>query len=468
MALDKQKPIRSRFAPSPTGFMHVGGVRTALYAWILAKQTGGQFILRIEDTDKAREVEGSVEHIQDSLEWLGLTWDEGPYKQSEHLDLYKKYAQELVQKGLAYADPFSAAELQQFREEAQAARKPFLYRNHRPENPPTWDGSQPLRLKTPEIKAYSWHDAVRGELSAGTEALDDFVILKSDGYPTYNFAHIIDDHEMDITHILRADEFLASVPKFLSMYDALGWEHPVFVTLPPIMGADGRKKLGKRDGAKDILDYKSEGYLPIAMINFLASLGWNDGTTQEIFTLDELITKFSIERIGNGGAQFDIERLNWMNGMYLRQMSTPKVAELIRPILIEAELMNDMTDASYLESATALIHERIKLLSEAPGLMDFFFVEPKIDKSLLISKGDPKSALNAGHEALSRADWTHDAIEKTLRDLAESLEIKTGELFYPLRIAITGKTASPGLFETMLVLGKDKVLNRIQTALAIL
>jgi glutamyl-tRNA synthetase len=253
--------IVTRFAPSPTGFMHVGGVRTALFAWLFARKNNGTFILRIEDTDKEREIAGSMEHIIESLKWLNIEWNEGPdiggphapYLQSQRLDSYKKYALQLIEKGYAYPDPYTKEEVEAFRQKAAEEKRAFLYRDHRPENPGTWDGTKPLRFKVPEVKISKWHDVVRGDLTAGPEALDDFILIKSDGYPTYNFAHIIDDLEMGVTHIFRADEFISSTPKFLSLYEALGIDHPEFVTLPPILGEGGNKKLGKRDGAKDIL-----------------------------------------------------------------------------------------------------------------------------------------------------------------------------------------------------------------------
>jgi glutamyl-tRNA synthetase len=306
------KPVRTRFAPSPTGYLHVGGIRTALFAWLVARQAGGIFVLRFEDTDKKREVEGSREHLIKSLRTLGLEYDEGPdiggpygpYVQSERLESYRTWAQTLIDAGRAYADPYTPEQVQKFREEAQAAKKPFLYRNHRPENPPAWDGTMPLRLKSLP-QDYQWHDAVMGDLHAGAEAIDDFILIKSDGYPTYNFAHIIDDHEMQISHVIRGQEFIASVPNYLNLYEALGFEVPVLATMPHVLGPDGKKKLSKRDGAKDVLDYFREGYLQEAMVNFIASLGWNDGTEQEIFTAQELIEKFSLERVQRAGAKFD-------------------------------------------------------------------------------------------------------------------------------------------------------------------
>ncbi|HMA77703.1 MAG TPA: glutamate--tRNA ligase family protein, partial [Candidatus Paceibacterota bacterium] len=251
--------IVTRFAPSPTGFMHIGGVRTALFAYLYARKHNGTFILRIEDTDKNREVEGSIAHIQESLAWLEIDWAYGPDKpgpfgsclQSDRLDIYKRYAKQLIAKGLAYPDPYTPEAVAVFREQAEAEKQPFLFRNHRPTEIGEWNGTQPLRFKVPEIKRMHWHDEVRGDLSAGEEMLDDFIIIKADGYPTYNFAHIVDDVEMGVTHVMRGEEFLASMPKFLSLYEALEIPLPKFVTLPPIMGPDGKKKLSKRDGAKD-------------------------------------------------------------------------------------------------------------------------------------------------------------------------------------------------------------------------
>ncbi|MCA9335045.1 glutamate--tRNA ligase, partial [Candidatus Saccharibacteria bacterium] len=258
---------RTRFAPSPTGYLHVGGIRTALFAWLVAQHDNGQFILRLEDTDKNREVAGSAEHLIKSLRALGLTYNEGPdvdgphgpYRQSERLAIYKEWAQKLIDAGRAYADPYTAEEVQHFREQAQSEKRPFLYRSHRPENPSVWDGTTPLRFKS-EPKAYEWHDEVMGDLHSGPEVIDDFILIKSDGYPTYNFAHIVDDALMEITHVIRGQEFISSMPNYLNLYEALGIEHPIFATMPHIMNEQGNKKLSKRDGAKDVLDYIRDGY----------------------------------------------------------------------------------------------------------------------------------------------------------------------------------------------------------------
>ncbi|MBS7346618.1 MAG: glutamate--tRNA ligase, partial [Candidatus Sacchiramonaceae bacterium] len=309
---------RTRFAPSPTGYIHVGNVRSALYPYLIAKQTDGKFVLRIEDTDQSRFVDGAEELIIDTLKWLGLDWNEGPisaggeevgdfgpYHQTERSEIYLKWAKEMIEKGLAYADPYTPEEVQEFRDLAKKEKRAFLYRDHRPENPPEWKPGMPLRFKTPEIKRYTWQDAVMGELSAGPEALDDFILIKADGLPTYNFAHIIDDHEMKITHVIRGAEYVASTPKYLSLYEALEITPPILAHVPHILAPSGNKKLGKRDGAKSVSEYRDEGILPEAMLNFLAQLGWNDGTEQDIFTKDELIEKFSLDRVQKSGARFD-------------------------------------------------------------------------------------------------------------------------------------------------------------------
>lgn len=474
--------IVTRFAPSPTGFMHIGGVRTALYAYLYAKKMGGEFILRIEDTDKNREVAGSIAHIQESLKWLGLNWDYGPDKpgpfgsclQSDRLDIYKEYALKLIAKGYAYPDPYSSEELEQFREEAQAEKRPFLFRDHRPETFDEWDGSRPLRFKVPEIKRYTWHDEVRGELTAGEEMLDDFILIKTDGYPTYNFAHIVDDLEMGVTHVMRGEEFIASQPKFLSLYDALEIERPKFVTLPPIMGPDGKKKLSKRDGAKDLLEYREDGYLPEAMINFLALIGWNPGGDQEIFTKDELLEKFSIDKIQKSGGAFNEEKLDWMNQQHIKRMNPeykrkytlkafPGVFELKGQ---NAELRLNTISESILERSHNLREIREALKS---GEFDWFVKDSiQYETGLLKWKNDEKVAdalprLQKASELLTNVDFgAPDTIKEALWGYAE--EVGKGELLWPLRVALTGKERSPDPFTCAYVLGSEETRARIQTA----
>lgn len=472
-----KQPARTRFAPSPTGYLHVGGIRTALFAWLVARQSGGTFILRLEDTDKAREVEGSGQHIMDSLRWLGLAWDEGldvgglygPYKQSERLEIYKEWAQKLIEKGRAYADPYSPEEVEAFRKTAREAKQPFLYRNHRPEHPPVWDGSRPLRFKS-DPKAYMWDDTIMGKLSAGAEAIDDFILIKSDGYPTYNFAHIIDDLLMKCTHVIRAQEFLASVPIYLNLYEALEIERPILATVPPVMGPDGRKKLSKRDGAKDVLDYAKEGYLPAAMLNFMASLGWNDGTEQEVFTVPELIEKFSLERVQRSGARFDEKRLLWMNGAHIRMLPVDELSEKVQNYW-PPEATNS-TEA-YKKQVLALVQERLKYFGELPDLTRFFFMDLPVNISLIdgnkqlgrLGKTELKTLLTAAREELAGSDFTLDDLTNRLNGLLERTQTKPAVLFSLIRIATTQAPASPGLADTLSVLGKETSLRRIDATL---
>ncbi|HLG91212.1 MAG TPA: glutamate--tRNA ligase [Candidatus Saccharimonadales bacterium] len=464
--------VRTRFAPSPTGFLHVGGVRTALFAWLVARQSNGQFLLRIEDTDKAREVEGSEQHILDCLQWLGLDWDEEPYKQSQRLEIYKEWAQKLIDGGRAYADTYSPEGLNELREKAKSQKKAFLFRDYRPENPPRWDGSQPLRFKS-DPKAYEWEDAVMGRLSAGPEVVDDFIILKSDGFPTYNFAHIVDDHLMKISHVIRTQEFLPSVPKFLNLYEALEIEHPVLTTLPYVMDPDGKKKLSKRDGAKDILDYKKEGYLPEALINFLATLGWNNGTDQEIYSKDELIKKFSLGRVQRGGAKFDDRRLEWMNGYYIRQKPLDELYKLAGTFWPQS--VKNHPD-EYKKKVLKLVQERLKHFSELPGLTNFFFEDLPVDLGLidgdkqlsLLGRGQQKGLLELASERLAQSDFSEKGLTDTLNNLLKETDQKPAALFSLIRIATTWAPASPGLADTLALLGKDRSLERLKSSITAL
>lgn len=474
------KQVRTRFAPSPTGYVHVGGIRTALFAWLLARQKGGKFILRLEDTDRQREVEGSDKHIMESLHTLGLNYDEGPdiggpfapYRQSERLSTYKQWAQRLIDSGRAYADPYTPAEVQAFREQAQAAKKAFLYREHRPENPPAWDGSQPLRFRS-EPKSYKRHDAVMGELATGPEVIDDFILIKSDGYPTYNFAHIVDDSEMEITHVIRGQEFLASIPNYLNLYEALGLEPPVMATMPHVLGADGNKKLGKRDGAKDVLDYIREGYLPEALLNFIASLGWNDGSEQEIFSVTNLIEKFSLERVQRSGARFDEKRLLWMNGAHIRELAIDDLYQ--RSHGFWPEEAADYPE-EYKKQVLALAQERLKYFAELPELTRFFFVDLPVNPELIsghkqlskLSSNELKTMLSAAESTLGDSDFSSEDLQVRLNNLLEQTGQKPAALFSLIRIATTQAPSSPGLADSLAILGKDRSLARLNRQIAAL
>ncbi len=479
------KKVVTRFAPSPTGFMHIGGVRTALFAYLFAKKMGGTFILRIEDTDKAREVEGSIAHIQESLKWLGIDWDIGPDKpgdfgsviQSERLATYKEYAEKLIAKGLAYPDPYTQEELDAFRKKAEEEKRPFLYRDHRPETFETWDGTKPLRLKVPEIKRYKWNDTVRGDLEAGEEALDDFILIKSDGYPTYNLAHIIDDLNMGVTHIMRGDEFISSTPKFLSLYDALEIPYPTFVTLPPILRDDRTKKLGKRDGAKDILEYRKEGYLPEAMVNFLAFIGWNPGTEQEIFSKEELIKAFDITKIQKAGGAFNEEKLDWVNKEHIRRLPIESVREEVVSRLKSSGVGGDkLSDKNFADKIANIVLDHISKWGDidtmaGAGELAFYFDIPAYEAPLLSWKGDDisnsKKHLEWVLEKISSLDDSEfESAEKIKGHIFDyATEQGRGNVLWPLRVSLSGLEKSPDPFQLLSVFGKAESTNRIKIAI---
>ncbi|MCX6728736.1 MAG: glutamate--tRNA ligase [Candidatus Saccharibacteria bacterium] len=469
--------IRTRFAPSPTGFVHVGAIRTALFSWLLAKKDKGVFILRIEDTDKVREVEGSIQQIEDSLRWLGIDWQEGidvggpsePYLQSHRLDIYKEWANKLIASGRAYADPYTKEQLESFRNQAKANKSPFMYRDYRPESPPVWDGSQPLRFKS-DPKPYRWTDAVMGELSTGYEAIDDFVLVKSDGYPTYNFCHIIDDKIMEVTHVLRSQEFIASTPKFLNLYEALQIERPILATLPYVMSIDGQKKLGKRDGAKDILEYKKEGYLPEAMVNFLATLGWNDGTEQEIFSVAELVEKFSLQRVQKSPARFDEKRLLWLNGQWIRRLSINDLSTRANDFWSESA---KNSSEQLRQQILALVQDRLKTLSDLPTLTSYFFDEPTPDWQMVendkqLGKLQPAEIVELLKQsliALSESGFSAEDLQQTLNSLLDSTSQKPAVLFSIIRVSVSWSPFSPALNETLAVLGQNTVKARLNLAI---
>lgn len=461
-----------RFCPSPTGAIHIGSVRTALYVWLTARQTDGKFILRVEDTDKKREIEGGVDIIKNTLQAIGLDWDEF-HLQSERKNLHKKWAEKLYKKGLAYADDVTPAEVDKWREDAQKKKKPFLYRDYITEDRivPWKYGKNVLRLKSTP-KEYKWHDEVRGDLSAGPEAIDDLVLIKADGFATYNFCHIVDDADMKITHIFRADEFIASTPKYLNIYEALELEPPRFVTVPPVMASNGKKKLGKRDGAKDVLEYLKDGVLVEGLLNFLALLGWNPGkgNNQEIFSREELIQKFSIDRIGKSGANYDEKRLEWINGHHIRNLPLKDLYKLSEPYWGSKA---SQPSREYKQEVLGLIQERLKYLSEIPELTVFFFEEPKITKELLLSVKDldqeaATKYLGATLEVMCDSFFSVEDLQERLNKLLISLDTKPAVLFALIRNVVSGSKVTPGLAEMLSVLGKKVVIERIEASISIL
>lgn len=475
---------RTRFAPSPTGYIHVGNVRTALYTYLIARKHQGDFILRIEDTDQARFVDGAEELILKTLNWLGLDWDEGPnlgnteevgnfgpYHQTDRREIYLKWAKKMIDEGLAYADPYTPEQVQAFRDQAKTEKRAFLYRDHRPENPPEWRLGMPLRFKVPEIKRYSWQDAVMGELSAGPEALDDFILIKADGLPTYNFAHIIDDFEMKITHVIRGSEYIASTPKYLSLYEALKIEPPILAHVPHIMAPTGNKKLGKRDGAKSVTEYQKEGILPEAMLNFLAQLGWNDGTEQEIFSKAELIEKFSLDRVQKSGARFDEQRLIWLNGQWIRSLDLDDLYNRCEAFWGEE---SNNAEESYKKQVLALAQDRLKTLQDLPKLTNYFFTEPEIDEELIncnkqlrkLTEEERQNLLSIVRQELAKiTDWTPESIQSCLNGLLETTGQKPGILFSLVRIVTTWAQFSPQLNDTLALIGQEKTLQRIDNYL---
>jgi glutamyl-tRNA synthetase len=476
-------PVRVRYAPSPTGLPHVGNIRTAFFNWLFARHNNGSFIVRIEDTDVARTVPGALEGILEGLQWLGIDWDEGPnvggkfgpYFQSQRLEIYQKLARDLVEGGLAYYCHCSSERLDKMRAEQTARKQPPGYdRCCRDLGLDVAHGAV-IRNKTPLEAKTTFNDLIRGDVTFENATLDDFVLLKSDGYPTYHLANVIDDHLMQISHVLRAEEWLSSTPRHLMLYNALGFTPPLFAHLPIILGSD-RSKLSKRHGAVSILEYKEQGYLPEAMMNFLALLGWSLDDKTEIFSKDALTRDFSIGRISQTSAVFNKEKLDWMDGLYIRKMSAEEFALRTLPFL-EKSLpvgVKRPLDFDYVKRVLPLVQERAKTLGEvAAREMTWFFFVNEIDypAELLLDKKMDKQATR-GMLEVAQAKLTEAAcfdaltLEGTLRPLADEIGVKAGQLFGAVRTAITGLTATPPLFQTMEVLGQDICIKRISQAIA--
>jgi glutamyl-tRNA synthetase len=480
------KPVRVRYAPSPTGFPHVGNIRTALFNWLFARHSGGKFIVRIEDTDVARTVPGAMEAILDSLRWLGLNWDEGPevggdhapYFQSQRLPLYQEAAEQLLTNGQAYYCYCSSERLEAMRNEQQRQKLPPGYDRHcrnltRDEcSNFTTQGIKPVvRFKTRLEGQTAFQDHLRGKVIFENSTIDDFVLIKSDGYPTYHMANIVDDHSMKISHVLRAEEWLSSTPRHIMLYSALGYEPPQFAHMPMILGPD-RSKLSKRHGATALTEYREQGYLPETMLNFLALLGWSLDEKTELFNREALIQHFSLERVSRTAAIFNKEKLDWMNGVYIRELNPADFVKRVLPFLdrdLPPQVKRPL-DESYINNIMPLIKERAKTLAEVAELVLFFFEEhlEYVPAELIIKGSDHQFTCDTFMQAKKIIELTQfnaEELEKEFRALAELLKLKPGQLFASLRIAVTGRTVSPPLFETMEVLGKELVLVRIQDAI---
>ncbi len=478
--------VRVRFAPSPTGAPHVGSLRTALFVWLWARHTGGKFILRVEDTDQKREVENGLELIMDSLRFLGLNWDEGPdvggaygpYIQSQRLPIYQEHAQQLLASGHAYYCYCTSERLEQMRQEQQARGESTRYdrrcRNLSAEERAAHERAgdvKVVRLAVPLEGKTTLHDFIHGDLTIANKDVDDQVLIKSDGFPTYHFAVVVDDHLMKISHVMRADEWIPSFPKHILLYQAFGWEIPLHGHVPDVLGSD-KKKLSKRHGATSVIQFRDEGYLPEALVNFLALVGWSYDDKTELFTRQQLIEYFTLEKIGHAPAVFDHAKLDWMNGYYIRQFSDDELATRLLPFLERAQLK---TDAATVRGLVPLVKERLKKLSDIVALADFMFVdELKYDPRLLIGKGATSpsavAALRAAQATLGKYSSFADEekIEAELRVDAERLGQKNAPFFGALRVAVTGKTVSLPLMGSMRLLGPAETLRRLARAIDML
>jgi len=480
--------IRTRFAPSPTGYMHVGNLRTALYAYLIAKHEGGDFILRIEDTDQERYVEGSVDVIFKTLKDTGLIHDEGPdvggpfgpYIQSERRDLYKDYALTLVEKKEAYYCFCSKERLDLLRENAEAQKKPFKYDKHccslsNEEVEAHLSKGLPyvIRQNNPTEGVTKFEDVIYGIISVDNEELEDMVLLKSDGLPTYNFANVVDDHLMEITHVVRGSEYLASSPKYNRLYEAFGWDVPVYVHCPPIM-KDAQHKLSKRTGDASFEDLLSKGYLKEAVVNYISLLGWNPGTTQEIFSLEELVEVFNYKKISKSPAIFDSEKLRWMNGEYLKSMSLADFHALALPYILE-DLQDKPLDTMKIAQ---ILHNRVEVLSDIPGQLDFFYALPEYDLAMYTHKkmktneevalSSLESILPALRE-IPEEKWQLDHLHDVVLEKVKELGLKNGQMLWPIRTALSGKQFTPGgAFEAADILGKEESIERIEKGITLL
>lgn len=480
--------VRVRIAPSPTGVPHVGTAYIGLFNYVFARLHGGQFLIRIEDTDQTRSDRRYEEAILRSLRWVGLQWDEGPdvggpvgpYRQSERLAIYQEHAQHLVDTGAAYRCWCTPERLETVRQQQRQTKQPLRYDGHCRHLSPTETralGQQGLpavvRLKVPETEAIVVHDAFRGPITFEAQQIDDQVLLKSDGYPTYHLANVVDDHLMQISHVIRAEEWISSTPKHLLLYRAFGWETPTFMHMPLLRNAD-KSKISKRKNPVSLEYYERQGYLPEALLNFLALMGWSMPDGREIFTVDEMIGAFSFARLSLGGPVFDLDKLAWLNGMYLRQLSPDAFVQRLQQQIIQPKVQR-LEDPAYIRGIAPLLQERLQTLGDFHDMAALFYDSPLLyDKVPLIPKGknprETAKVLTEVSEVLQRqhGSWQEAELEALLRTYSEASPWDTRDLFMTLRVAITGRTASPPLFATMQVLGRALCLARLEDAIALL
>lgn len=496
--MDNLNNVRVRMAPSPTGFFHVGNFRTALYNYLFAKKYKGTFLVRVEDTDRARAVEGSIENIVQSLHDFGIAptegvlWqdgkivevgDKGPYTQSKRLDIYKKHAEQLIASGHAYYCFCTPERLEELRKSQEAQKKAPKY-DKRCLNLPAEDVQKRIaagerhvvRLNVPADQKVTFKDLVHGEITISSNDVDDQVLMKSDGFPTYHLGVVVDDNMMGITHVLRGDEWIPSTPKHILLYNAFGWNAPEYVHLPLLLSKT-KKKMSKREGDVAVKDFLAKGYLKEALINFVAFLGWNPKTEQEIFSLDELIKEFAVEKINKSGAVFDLDKLDWINGLYIRKLSLSDLQEKCEPFLQQANLPYENFPKEFIQEVLRLEQERLKKLSEVGERVRYFFVDPEYDGGILVWKKSTKEETQKNLQAMYSflheipADkFTQEFLETEIKKFIADNKLTTGEVLWPLRAALSGLAASPGPFEIMgafglLPNGKDIILKRINTAI---
>ena len=477
--------IRVRFAPSPPGYLHVGGARTALFNFLFPRHHGGSFILRIEDTDRSRYQESAMQEIFESLRWLGLDWDEGPevggeygpYIQSERTELYRQYAARLVEEGKAYPCFCSAERLEAVRREREQNKDQQIGydRYCRDIDPQTAAArvaageAHVVRLKVPLGETVVFEDMIRGRIETSSDLLDDLVLLKSDFYPTYHLANVVDDHHMEISHVMRGDEWIATTPRHVLLYRALGWTPPLFAHLPVIL-AQGGGKLSKRKGAASVMDYQRAGYLSSALLNFLALLGWNPGDEREIMNSAELIASFSLERITPKASVFDEQKLEWMNGQYMAGEDSPTLLSLVSPFWIEKGWLKNSPDEAYLLGVIDLMKSRSKKIGDLVENSVYFFEDPLQYEEKAAQKRFKDGAdkiLEQLAASLAVADeFTVTSLEGVFQELCSRLDVPAGKLIHPARLAVSGVSFGPGLFELLAHLGKDTVIKRLHRAVA--
>lgn len=458
--------VRTRFAPSPTGFLHVGGVRTALFSWLYAKHHQGQFILRIEDTDQERSTKESVQAILDGMSWLGMDYDEGPFYQTERYDRYKQVAQQFMEEGKAYRCECSKERLEELRAAQLAAKEKPRYDGHcRDKNLPQTDKPFVIRFKNPQNGTVSFHDEVYGEIHVENSELDDLILVRSDGHPTYNFAVVIDDIDMKITHVIRGDDHINNTPRQINLFQALSAPIPVFAHLPMILGEDG-KRLSKRHGAVSVLQFKEMGILPHALLNYLVRLGWSCGD-QEIFSMDEMISLFDLKNVSRGVSSFNYEKLYWLNQHYQKNDPAEAVAQALQWHFEQKNI--DVSQGPKLTDLVSIQAERCKTLAEICDMSLYFYTdsieydEDAVKKHLRPVILEPLTAL---YERLqSVATWEKDHLQECINDISAQFDINMGKIAQPLRVAVTGSSMSPSIDMTLTLLGKDRVLNRLKNAL---